>query len=175
MEELITLPGVGRKTANVILGNAFGQPSIVVDTHVKARGEATRSDQIRQSRPGRTRPAAAPPEIPVDGCLATSVTAWPLCLPCQKTPVPHLSSLPALPMERERSAMIRSMTGFGRRQAPWQDGSVTVEMRSVNHRFLEIACRLPRPLSHLEDSFKKAIQQALHPWAHRHHGDHPGR
>jgi uncharacterized protein (TIGR00255 family) len=55
--------------------------------------------------------------------------------------------------------MIRSMTGFGRRQAPWQDGSVTVEMRSVNHRFLEVACRLPRPLSHLEDSFKKAIQQ----------------
>jgi uncharacterized protein (TIGR00255 family) len=55
--------------------------------------------------------------------------------------------------------MIRSMTGFGRRQSPWQDGSVTVEMRSVNHRFLEIACRLPRPLSHLEDTFKKAIQQ----------------
>lgn len=55
--------------------------------------------------------------------------------------------------------MIRSMTGFGRRQAPWQDGSVTVEMRSVNHRFLEIACRLPRPLNHLEDSFKKTVQQ----------------
>ena len=55
--------------------------------------------------------------------------------------------------------MIRSMTGFGRRQAPWQDGSVTVEMRSVNHRFLEIACRLPKPLSHLEDIFKKGIQQ----------------
>ena len=55
--------------------------------------------------------------------------------------------------------MIHSMTGFGRRQAPWQDGSVTVEMRSVNHRYLEIACRLPRVLSHLEDSFKKAIQQ----------------
>ncbi|NWF73158.1 MAG: YicC family protein [Nitrospirae bacterium] len=55
--------------------------------------------------------------------------------------------------------MIRSMTGFGRQQAPWQDGSVTVEMRSVNHRFLEIGCRLPRPLSHLEDSIKKAVQQ----------------
>jgi uncharacterized protein (TIGR00255 family) len=55
--------------------------------------------------------------------------------------------------------MIRSMTGFGRRQAPWQDGSVTVEMRSVNHRFLEIACRLPKSLSHLEDTFKKGIQQ----------------
>ena len=35
MEELTTLPGVGRKTANVILGNAFGKPGIVVDTHVK--------------------------------------------------------------------------------------------------------------------------------------------
>jgi len=47
MEELITLPGVGRKTANVILGNAFGQPSIVVDTHVKRvakRLGLTRSD-----------------------------------------------------------------------------------------------------------------------------------
>ncbi|HUL97918.1 MAG TPA: endonuclease III, partial [Mycobacterium sp.] len=33
MEELLTLPGVGRKTANVILGNAFGIPGITVDTH----------------------------------------------------------------------------------------------------------------------------------------------
>lgn len=45
-------------------------------------------------------------------------------------------------------------------QVPWQDGSLTVEIRSVNHRFLEIACRLPRSLSYLEDSFKKAVQQA---------------
>jgi endonuclease-3 len=35
LEDLITLPGVGRKTANVILGNAFGIPGIVVDTHVQ--------------------------------------------------------------------------------------------------------------------------------------------
>lgn len=34
MEELTALPGVGRKTANVILGNAFGIPGIVCDTHV---------------------------------------------------------------------------------------------------------------------------------------------
>jgi endonuclease-3 len=34
LEELVTLPGVGRKTANVILGNAFGIPGITVDTHV---------------------------------------------------------------------------------------------------------------------------------------------
>jgi endonuclease-3 len=35
MEQLVTLPGVGRKTANVLLGQAFDKPAIVVDTHVK--------------------------------------------------------------------------------------------------------------------------------------------
>jgi endonuclease-3 len=35
MEALTQLPGIGRKTANVVLGSAFGIPGIVVDTHVK--------------------------------------------------------------------------------------------------------------------------------------------
>lgn len=35
LQELVRLPGVGRKTANVVLGNAFGIPGMVVDTHVK--------------------------------------------------------------------------------------------------------------------------------------------
>lgn len=34
LDDLVTLPGVGRKTANVLLGNAFGIPGITVDTHV---------------------------------------------------------------------------------------------------------------------------------------------
>lgn len=34
LEQLVKLPGVGRKTANVVLGNAFGVPGITVDTHV---------------------------------------------------------------------------------------------------------------------------------------------
>jgi len=34
MKDLVTLPGVGRKTANVVLGNAFGVPGITTDTHV---------------------------------------------------------------------------------------------------------------------------------------------
>jgi len=34
LDQLVTLPGVGRKTANVVLGNAFGVPGITVDTHV---------------------------------------------------------------------------------------------------------------------------------------------
>lgn len=35
LEELTSLPGVGRKTANIILGNVYGQQAIAVDTHVK--------------------------------------------------------------------------------------------------------------------------------------------
>src|SRR5438445_10838612 len=35
MEDLLTLPGVGRKTANVLLGHVFNQPGLVVDTHVR--------------------------------------------------------------------------------------------------------------------------------------------
>ena len=34
LDDMLRLPGVGRKTANIILGNAFGQPAIGVDTHV---------------------------------------------------------------------------------------------------------------------------------------------
>lgn len=35
LEELTSLPGVGRKTANIVLGNAFGKEALAVDTHVK--------------------------------------------------------------------------------------------------------------------------------------------
>lgn len=47
MEELVKLPGVGRKTANVVLGECFGKPGIIVDTHfrrVTARLGLTRND-----------------------------------------------------------------------------------------------------------------------------------
>jgi endonuclease-3 len=35
MDDLVKLPGVGRKTANVILGEVFGKPAVIVDTHTK--------------------------------------------------------------------------------------------------------------------------------------------
>lgn len=49
MEQLTTLPGVGRKTANVILGSYFGEPAVVVDTHVKR--VANRLDLTRSPDP----------------------------------------------------------------------------------------------------------------------------
>ena len=40
-DELVTLPGVGRKTANVVLSMAFGQPTMAVDTHILRIGMRT--------------------------------------------------------------------------------------------------------------------------------------
>ncbi|HVA40425.1 MAG TPA: endonuclease III, partial [Candidatus Binataceae bacterium] len=51
MEDLLTLPGVGRKTANVLLGHVFGQPGLVVDTHV--RRLALRLGLTRETDPGK--------------------------------------------------------------------------------------------------------------------------
>ncbi|WP_232681058.1 endonuclease III [Nocardioides sp. R-C-SC26] len=51
LEELVTLPGVGRKTANVVLGNAFGVPGITVDTHfgrlVRRMGWTEETDPVK--------------------------------------------------------------------------------------------------------------------------------
>ena len=51
LEDLVTLPGIGRKTANVVLGHAFGIPGITVDTHVgrlvRRWGLTDQSDPVR--------------------------------------------------------------------------------------------------------------------------------
>ena len=51
MEEILTLPGVGRKTANCVLGNAFGVPGVVCDTHVirlsRRLGLSPNSDPVK--------------------------------------------------------------------------------------------------------------------------------
>ncbi|HEY2832572.1 MAG TPA: endonuclease III [Sporichthyaceae bacterium] len=51
LDELVTLPGVGRKTANVVLGNAFGIPGITVDTHFgrlsRRFGWTTETDPVK--------------------------------------------------------------------------------------------------------------------------------
>lgn len=50
------------------------------------------------------------------------------------------------------------MTGFGRGRADNEVQAVTVEMKSVNHRFCEITVRMPRQLMEIEDKIKKIIQ-----------------
>ena len=54
LESLVTLPGVGRKTANVVLGEAFGLPGITVDTHLlrlaRRFGWTTQTDPVKVER-----------------------------------------------------------------------------------------------------------------------------
>ncbi len=57
--------------------------------------------------------------------------------------------------------MIRSMTGFGRAMATVSGTPLTVEIRTVNHRHLDAAVRLPRLLSGLEQPLRKAAQAAF--------------
>ena len=53
---------------------------------------------------------------------------------------------------------MRSMTGFGRAEAVFDGGSVTVELRSVNSRFLDCGVRIPRALGALEPRVKPYLQ-----------------
>lgn len=57
--------------------------------------------------------------------------------------------------------MIRSMTGYGRDQQLLHGRSITVEIRSVNHRYFEFSCRAPRGCAFLEDRLKRALQSAI--------------
>lgn len=53
------------------------------------------------------------------------------------------------------------MTGFGRGAAQSDNYAIVLEMKAVNHRFLEIACRLPKLLLSQEDALKKQLQQSI--------------
>lgn len=88
LDELTALSGVGRKTANVVLGNAFQIPGMVVDTHIKRLSRRfgwTISDQ--------------PEQIERDLCRLLPATEWTQCAhtliahgrACCKAPIPHCS------------------------------------------------------------------------------------
>ena len=57
--------------------------------------------------------------------------------------------------------MIKSMTGFGR--AEYSDGkrNITVEIRTVNHRYSDIAIKMPRRYSFAEDKIKNKIKETI--------------
>src|SRR5437660_5495317 len=65
IEDLVTLPGVGRKTANVVLGVAFGVPGFAVDTHV-----------TRLTRRLRLTVATDPVKIEQDVCSVVPAAEW---------------------------------------------------------------------------------------------------
>ncbi len=68
---------------------------------------------------------------------------------------------PLFHLKGQDFAMIRSMTGYGRDQQLLHGRSITVEIRSVNHRYFEFSCRAPRGCAFLEDRLKRALQSAI--------------
>jgi uncharacterized protein (TIGR00255 family) len=71
------------------------------------------------------------------------------------------STLKILLTSSTGSRMIASMTGFGRGEASVGGVAVSVELRSVNNRFLEVSARLPRSLSLRENDVKEIVRRQL--------------
>lgn len=57
--------------------------------------------------------------------------------------------------------MIRSMTGYGRGEAVFENRSITVEVRAVNNRYLDCAVKLPRAYLFAEDAVKTKVQNSI--------------
>lgn len=54
-----------------------------------------------------------------------------------------------------------SMTGYGKSESNFQDTTCSVEIRSVNNRFLDITCKLPKELSYLESELKNIVKSKI--------------
>ena len=57
--------------------------------------------------------------------------------------------------------MIKSMTGYGRAQGSFSGGEITVEVKSVNNRYLDCGVKLPRGYAYLEEGVKSLVQKSI--------------
>lgn len=72
MEELLTLSGVGRKTANLILGDVFGKPAVVTDTHcIRISGRLGLTSNKEPAKVEKDLVKLLPPETSSDFCHRT--------------------------------------------------------------------------------------------------------
>ena len=54
--------------------------------------------------------------------------------------------------------MVKSMTGYGRGECSYEGGTFTVEVRSVNNRYLDCGIKMPRAYIFAEDAMKSRVQ-----------------
>ncbi len=57
--------------------------------------------------------------------------------------------------------MIKSMTGFGRGDSQVGDKCFQVELKSVNHRYMDVSIKLPKKFTYLEESIRKVIKSNI--------------
>jgi len=108
-EALEALPGVGRKTANVVLNVAFGQPTMAVDTHIFRLGNRT------GLAPGKT-----PLEVEQHGrCPPLADPARALCLPGPQTAMPAMRGGGLLRLQAQNDLKTPCLSAyFGARISP---------------------------------------------------------
>lgn len=63
--------------------------------------------------------------------------------------------------KRESNLMIKSMTGFGRAEVITKERKITVELKSVNHRYLDLSIKMPRKLSFLEGAIRNLMKNYM--------------
>ena len=57
--------------------------------------------------------------------------------------------------------MIKSMTGFGKGEARFKSGKITVEIKTVNHKFFDATLKLPNGITIFEDEIKEVLSKSL--------------
>src|SRR5580765_981994 len=114
----------------------------------KSTTNVARAQRLMRVRGIRPRASLSTGSAPVNRNILTLQAISPYH---RRMPPTRLSANPSL----------RSMTGFGRAEALADGFAVTVEARSVNHRHLDIALRLPRTLSAFEMDARRLIQSRL--------------
>ena len=55
--------------------------------------------------------------------------------------------------------MLKSMTGYGSGECVFEGGRIVVEVKSVNHRYMDISCKLPKRFSPMESQIRKTISK----------------
>ncbi len=63
--------------------------------------------------------------------------------------------------KRERKTMIKSMTGFGRAETVTPERKISVELKSVNHRYLDLNVKMPKKLSFLEGNIRSLMKEYM--------------
>ena len=64
--------------------------------------------------------------------------------------------------EREADAMLKSMTGFGRYETVTEQYKISVEMKAVNHRYLDLSIKMPKKFNCFEASIRALLKKYIH-------------
>ncbi len=119
MAELIQLAGVGRKTANVVLGAAFGKPGIVVDTHVARISRRLGLTRNQNPEKIEDRSYGAHSQKIVECVLSAPDLFWQRDLQGQKARMPVMPAPAPVPICRQNRRCLKKETDLPKMRKRW--------------------------------------------------------